>query len=108
MMPPPSGSPGYMPPGIAPTSGGINFGRQIAGARYSIIVGAIGIVVPIVSAFVLSGSIFYFYILPIFGAIYGIRAMTRGFVIGGIIGLVLNLVAGFLSLTASGLINPGS
>jgi len=62
---------------------------------------------PIISAFILSGSIFYFYVLPIFGVIYGVRAIGRGFVIGGIVGIVLNVIAGFISLTASGFINPG-
>ena len=86
---------------------GLNLGAQIAGARSSIIVGVIGILVPVVSAFIFSGSIFYFYVLPIFGLIYGVRAITRGFVVGGIIGVVLNVLAGLVSLTASGLINPG-
>jgi len=71
-------------------------------------VGLIGVVVPIVWAIASSGgSVFYFYILPVFGLIYGVRSITRGFVIGGIIGVVLNVVAGLISLTASGIINPG-
>jgi hypothetical protein len=105
----PPGSPGYMPPGIGPTMGaGLNLGAQIAGARSSIIVGVVGILVPIVTAFIFGGTVYYFYLLPIFGLIYGVRAITRGFVIGGIIGVVLNLIAGLVSLTAAGLINPGS
>ena len=104
----PPASPGYMPQPIAPTSGsGLNLGMQFMGARSSIIVGVIGVFVPILWAILFSGSVFYFYVLPIFGVIYGIRAMTRGFVIGGAIGLVLNIAAGLISLTASGLINPG-
>jgi hypothetical protein len=109
--PPPSmppSSPGYMPPSIGPTMGtGLSLGTQIRGASSSIIVGVVGILVPVVSAFVFSGSIFYFYLLPIFGLIYGVRAITRGFLIGGIIGIALNVMAGLVSLTASGLINPG-
>lgn len=102
----PPGSPGYMPQGIGPAAG-LGLGAQFVGARSSIIVGVIGIFVPILSAFIFSGSIFYFYVLPIFGFIYGVRSMTRGFVIGGIIGVVLNLLAGLVSLTAAGIINPG-
>lgn len=105
----PPSSPGYMPNPIVPTAGvGLGIGTQIYGARSSIIVGVIGIVVP-VGWLVVSGggSVFYFYILPIFGIVYGVRAMTRGYAIGGGIGVVLNVVAGLISLTAAGIINPG-
>ena len=47
---------------------------------------------------------FYFPIMPIFGALNGVRAIQRGRVIGGIIGLVLNAIGGIISLLASGLI----
>lgn len=105
---PPPSSPGYMPPAIAPgAGGGLSIGAQIAGAGWSIGVGLVGIVVPIVSAFVLTGSVFYFYLLPFFGVIYGVRAIMRGFLIGGLIGVGLNILAGLVSLTAAGLINPG-
>jgi hypothetical protein len=103
----PPGSPGYIAPPIGPSAGGINIGRQIAGAGWSIGVGAAGILLPIVSAFILGGTVYYFYILPVFGVINGVRAMTRGFVIGGVIGIVLNVIAGLVSLLASGLLNPG-
>jgi hypothetical protein len=103
----PPGSPGYMPQPIGPTSGS-GLGAQIIGARSSIIVGVIGVVVPIAWAlFSSGGSVFYFYLLPVFGVVYGVRALSRGFVIGGVIGIVLNVIAGFISLTASGIINPG-
>ncbi|HET9410759.1 MAG TPA: hypothetical protein VFO75_02635 [Candidatus Dormibacteraeota bacterium] len=95
-----------MPQGIGPAAG-VGLGAQFIGARSSIIVGVIGIFVPIVWAIVSTNSTFYFYILPIFGLIYGVRSMGRGFVIGGIIGIVLNLIAGFINLTAAGIINPG-
>lgn len=95
-----------MPPAIAP-SGGLNLGAQIMGAGWSIGVGVAGILLPIFSAILLGGTVYYFYVLPIFGAIYGVRAIMRGYLIGGIAGIVLNVIAGFLSLTASGLINPG-
>lgn len=106
-MAPPPGSPGYMPQPISPTSGGINLGVQIMGAGWSIGVGVAGILLPIISAFVLGGTVYYFYVLPIFGVLYGFRSIKRGFVIGGIAGIVLNLIAGIISLTAAGLINPG-
>ena len=92
-------SPGYMPPGIGPTSGtGIDLGRQLAGASVSIIFGVISVLVPVVTSIVTGGSVFYFYILPVFGIFRGIQAMTRGFVIGGIIGIVLNLIGGLVSV----------
>jgi hypothetical protein len=108
MPPPPLGSPGYMPQPIGPTSGyGLNLGRQITGAGWSIAVGAAGILLPIISAFVVGGTVYYFYVLPIFGVIYGVRSIARGFVIGGIVGIVLNIVAGFISITASGIFGSG-
>ena len=101
---PPPGSPGYMPPAIGPSSGGgINIGAQFAGASYSIIVGVAGILLPIFSGMLFGGTIYYFYVLPVFGFIYGIRSITRGFVIGGAVGVVLNVLAGIASLTAAGL-----
>ena len=106
-MPPlPPGSPGYMPPPIAP-SGGINIGAQLVGASYSIGVGVAGILLPIFSGMLFGGTVYYFYVLPVFGLIYGIRSITRGFVIGGVVGIVLNVLAGIASLTAAGLFNSG-
>lgn len=102
----PPGSPGYVPQGIGPTSGS-GIGTQFRGASSSIIVGVVGIIVPIVWAIVSTNSTFYFYILPVFGLVYGFRAMGRGFVLGGIIGVVLNIIAGVINLTAAGVINPG-
>jgi hypothetical protein len=105
----PPGSPGYIPPGIGPVSAGagLGLGRQIVGARSSIIVGVIGIFVPIIWAIVSTNSTVYFYVLPIFGLIYGFRAASRGFMIGGIIGIVLNVIAGVINLIAAGVVNPG-
>lgn len=120
--PPPAPPPAQAPPGYAPppqpgyqgqipqgmpmiaAAGGLSIGAQIIAARSSIIVGVIGIVVPIVTVMVTGGTVVYFYILPIFGIIYGVRAMTRGAVIGGGIGVVLNVLAGLVSLVSSGLI----
>lgn len=107
--PPPAdpSSPGYMPQAIGPASG-LNLGAQIAGAGWSIALGAISILVPIITSMFMGGSVFYFYVLPIFGVIRGIQAVTRGYVIGGVIGIALNVVGGLISLLASGVINPGA
>jgi len=104
--PPQPGYQGQMPPGMPmiAAAGGLSIGAQIIAARSSIIVGVIGIFVPIVTLMVTGRTVVYFYILPIFGLIYGIRAMTRGAVIGGGIGVVLNLLAGVVSLVSSGLL----
>lgn len=112
-IPPP---PGYAPPPQAgyqqqmpgapmvAAAGGLALGAQIYAARSSIIVGVIGILVPVGSLLITGGTVVYFFILPVFGLIYGIRAMTRGAVIGGAIGVGLNVLAGLASLLASGLI----
>lgn len=106
VMPPQS--PGYMPNPIGPAAGaGLGLGAQIYAARSSIIVGVIGIVVPVASALFFGGTVVYFYVLPAFGIYYGIRVLTRGVVIGGLIGIGLNVLAGLTSLTAAGIINPG-
>jgi hypothetical protein len=104
--PPPQGYPGQMPQGMPmmAAAGGLSIGAQIIAARSSIIVGVIGIFVPIITVMVTGGTVVYFYILPIFGVIYGIRAMTRGAVIGGGIGVALNLLAGLVTLVSSGLL----
>ena len=72
--------------------------QQFGGAAaWSIGFGLVGIVVPIVSTF-------YFPLLPIFGFINGIRAVQRGRLIGGIVGMAVNAVAGLVSLVASGVL----
>jgi hypothetical protein len=45
------------------------------------------------------GSTYFFYILPIFGFIRGVQAVTRGQLIGGIVGIVLNILGGIISAT---------
>ena len=111
-QPPPGyqpGSPGYMPQPIAPSSaGGLNLGVQIAGAGWSIGIGVIGILLPFVTGALFGGTAFYFRVMPIFGVIYGVRAIMRGYVIGGAIGIGVNILAGLVSLTFAGLINPGT
>ena len=96
-----------MPPAITPGAGGINIGAQLIGAGYSIGVGVAGILLPIFSGMLFGGTVYYFYVLPVFGLIYGIRSITRGYVIGGVVGIVLNVLAGIASLTAAGLFNSG-
>ena len=66
-------------------------------ALWSIGFGLVSIVVPLVSNF-------YFPIMPLIGAFNGVRAIQRGRVIGGIVGLVLNAIGGLVTLLASGLI----
>lgn len=78
--------------------GGISLMQQFGGpAGASVLLGLIGIVVPFVANF-------YFPLLPIFGLISAVRAIQRGRLIGGIVGIVLNLIAGLVALIASGLI----
>jgi hypothetical protein len=76
-----------------------SLGRQFGGAAaWSMGFGLVAIVVPLMSSF-------YFPILPIFGFINAIRAIRSGRLVGGIIGIVLNLFGGLVSLLASGLIH---
>jgi len=77
-------------------AGGIMY--QLGGpAAWSIGFGLVSIVVPFVSNY-------YFPILPIAGIISAIRAMQRGRFIGGVIGIVVNVIGGIVSLIWSGLI----
>ncbi len=68
-------------------------------ALWSVILGAASVGVPILTALSSGGHIVYFYIIPIFGLIRGIQAVTRGQVIGGIVGIVLNVIGGLISLS---------
>lgn len=71
---------------------------QLGGpAGWSIVFGLVSIVVPFATNY-------YFPILPIAGAISAIRALQRGRVIGGIIGIAVNVIGGLVSLLASGVI----
>ena len=73
-------------------------------AATSVLIGLLSVGVPIATTIMSNGGGIYFYILPIFGFINGVRAVTRGLVIGGIVGIVLNVLGGFISLVASGLL----
>jgi hypothetical protein len=66
-------------------------------AMWSIGVGILAIGLPFFTPF-------YFRFLPIAGLISGVRAVTSGRLIGGAVGIGLNLVAGVISLTASGIL----
>lgn len=39
-----------------------------------------------------------FFFLPLIGLYYGIRAITRGRMIGGIVGIVLNVIGGLITV----------
>lgn len=98
---PPPGYTGQVPPPYMPVAavgaGGALMSQFGGAAAWSIGLGIVSIVVPIVSNF-------YFPIMPIIGALNGVRAIQRGRVVGGIVGLVLNGIGGLVALIASGLI----
>jgi hypothetical protein len=88
--------PGQVPPPIVPmapvAAGGLGLMYQFSGpALWSVLVGVAGIAVPFVF-----NRVFFF--LPIIGIIYGVRAIMRARLIGGIVGIVLNAIAGVITL----------
>ena len=87
--------PGQAQPPILPAAigvGGLGMMSQFRGdALWSIGLGVVSIVVP----FVLN-RVFFF--LPLIGLFYGIRAIRRGRVIGGIVGIVVNVIGGIITL----------
>jgi uncharacterized membrane protein len=99
-MPPGAPGYGYVPPtGYPTTRPAISLMSQFSGmAMWSIILGVVSVGVPIVTGLMSGGGAYYFYVLPIFGFIRGVQAATRGQVIGGIVGIVLNIMGGLLSL----------
>lgn len=89
---PPAGYPNLRP--------GVSIMSQFTGiALWSVILGVVAVGVPLVTGLTSSGHVVYFYIIPIFGLIRGIQAVTRGQVIGGIVGIVLNVIGGLISLS---------
>lgn len=97
---PPPGMPGQGAPPILPGAFGAGaFGiYQFTGsALWSIGFGVVSIAAP----FFIN---IFFIVLPIIGFFYGVRAIRQGRVIGGVAGLVLNVLGGIVSLFASGLI----
>jgi hypothetical protein len=73
-------------------------------AMWSIILGLISVGVPIVTGISTGGTVTFFYLLPIIGAIRGFQAIGRGQLIGGIAGIALNCVGGLISLLVSGVL----
>jgi len=98
---PAPGTPGYVPPtGYSPLQTGAGIMSQFTGmARWSVILGVLSVGVPILTGLTSNGHIVYFYVIPIFGFIRGIQAVTRGQVIGGVVGIVLNAIGGLISFT---------
>ena len=66
-------------------------------AAYSVIVGVLGIGLPFFTPY-------YFRVLPLFGILSGVRAMMRGRLLGGAVGIGVNVLAGIISLIDSGVI----
>jgi hypothetical protein len=82
--------PPYLP--TAAVGAGIGLMSQFTGdALWSIGLGLVSIVVPFVF-----NRIFFF--LPLIGLYYGIRAITRGRMIGGIVGIVVNVIGGLITI----------
>jgi hypothetical protein len=86
---------GQVPPPYLPAAAagaGISLMSQFSGdALWSIGLGLVSIVVP-----VLLGRVFYF--LALIGIYYGIRAIRRGRLIGGIAGIVLCAIGGLITI----------
>jgi hypothetical protein len=100
-QPPPPGYTGQVPPPYLPVAAvgasGALMSQFGGAALWSIGLGIVSIIVPFATNF-------YFPIMPIIGGLNGIRAIQRGRVIGGIVGLVLNGIGGIVALIASGTI----
>ena len=88
--------PGQLPPGIYPTAapGAANLMYQFTGsALVAILVGLATVVVPFIF-----DRVFFF--LPIIGLLSGVQAIRQGKLIGGIIGIVLSVLGGIITLIA--------
>ena len=91
LPPPPPGTPGQGPQPVARAGSATLLSQFTGNAAYGIIVGLATVIVPI--AF---GRVFFF--LPIIGLIISIYAIVRKQVIGGVIGLALNVIGGVLTI----------
>lgn len=94
----PPGQPPYQVPAYAPAAVGAGVGlgllSQFTGAALSsCIVGLIAIIVPFAFGYV-------FYVLPIVGVLAGLRAIQRGKLIGGAVGIGLNVTGGLITFIA--------
>jgi hypothetical protein len=79
---------------VAAAGAGINVVSQFGGdAALACGLGLVSILVPF-----FLGRIFYF--MPLLGIFYGVRAITRGRMIGGIVGIVLSVIGGLITLLA--------
>jgi hypothetical protein len=91
----PPGAPGQVPPPYLPVAAaGASAGllSQFTGdALWSIGFGLASTIVPFVF-----NRVFFF--LPLLGLFYGIRAIMRGRLVGGIVGIVLNVIGGIITL----------
>jgi len=105
-MPPGAQGYGNVPPaGYPQARPGISLTSQFTGlAMWSIILGVLSVGVPLATGLMSNGGTYYFYVLPIFGFIRGVQAVTRGQMIGGIVGIVLNILGGLISVISSGLL----
>jgi hypothetical protein len=95
---PPPGT--YQPPGspapampMAYAAGGVaGIMSQFRGrALWSCVVGLVTIIAPFVVHYI-------FYVLALVGLYYGVLAIRRGQIIGGVVGIVLNVIGGLLTL----------
>ena len=91
LPPPPAGMPGQAPQPIAGAGTAGLLSQFTGNALYGIIVGLATVIVPIVFQRV-------FFFLPIIGLIIAIYAIFRKQVIGGVIGVVLNVIGGILTI----------
>jgi hypothetical protein len=95
MSPPPGSTGQVVPPPYLPTAtvgAGVGLMYQFTGdALWSIGLALVSIIVPFVF-----NRIFFF--LPLIGLYYGIRAIQRGRMIGGIVGIVLNVIGGIITI----------
>lgn len=86
-------------PLIAFAMGSGTMSGQFSGpALWSIVVGVLGIGLPFFTPF-------YFRFLPIAGIYTGVRAILSGRLIGGAVGIGLNVLAGIFSLIAMGVLH---
>lgn len=89
---PPPPARGFTPAVAAGGAGALLY--QFSGvAAWSIGFGVVAIVAPFASGF-------YFPVMPVIGGLNAIRAIQRGRLIGGLVGLGLNLLGGLVSLLA--------
>ncbi len=87
----------YMTAAVAAGGAGALIYQLGGAAAWSIGCGLVSIVVPFFFNM-------YFPVLPIVGALNGFRAIQRGRLIGGMVGIAINIVGGLVSLFASGIL----